>query len=183
MKLAWSPLRCCLLLFCALVLLAGGGLWLAGDRLPEAWDVDVSQIIDAPQAEIHGYIEDLHRWPEWSASQEEFPDSSTTFEGPDNGVDAVMHTRAGGSEVRITITHSDPLRGVWFDELLAGRVASRGVILYSNQGRRTRVRWQNHGSLGTHALARLGNYFLEKSLAEGLKRNLTQLKRVVEAAQ
>jgi uncharacterized membrane protein len=168
-----------------LVLVVGGGLaaWFFLKDMPTEWNVDVSTTIDAPAAEIHPYIEDLHRWKEWSAFREEFPDSAYSFEGAESGVGAVMTTTGEGGTMRVEITASDPAKGVWFDELLEGTISSKGVILFEESGELTRVTWQDHGSFGDFLLLRPFNLALEKALTEGFQANLERLKQLVEAAE
>ncbi len=174
--------------FCLLPLLVvvlGGGVAAGEFRkdMPAEWNVDVSTTIDAPAARIHPYIEDLHRWKEWSSFREEYPDSAYSFEGAERGVGAVMTTTGEGGTMRVEITASDPAKGVWFDELLEGTIQSKGVILYEESGGTTTVRWQDHGTVGDFLLLRPFNLAIEKGLSEGFAANLEVLKAVVEGGE
>jgi uncharacterized membrane protein len=173
----------CLLPVLLLVVLAVAGGWFYFKDMPTEWNVDVSVEIDAPAAEIHPYIEDLHRWKDWNGFHESFGDSDFTYEGAERGVGAVMTSKSEGSNVRIEITASDPAKGVWFDELLENTIEAKGVILYEEADGKTTVRWQDRGTFGDFIFMRPMNLMLQEALTEGFQANLEMLKEVIESAE
>ena len=172
----------CLLPVLALLLAGGVGLYFLAKDLPAEWNVEVAIEIEAPASEIHPLIEDFHRWPEWSAFKDEYPDTAYTFEGAEKGVGAVMTTTSQGSTVRAEITSSDPAKGVWFDELLEGQIQAKGAILYEEADGKTTVRWQDRGTFGDFFLLRFANEAFQMTFTEGIAKNLDKLKLVVEGA-
>ncbi|MCB9916576.1 MAG: SRPBCC family protein [Planctomycetes bacterium] len=171
----------CLLPVLAVFVLGGLAAWWFTKDLPREWNVDVSVDVDAPAAEIHPWIEDLHRWPEWSAFREQYPDDAYTFTGAERGVGAEMTTVGGGSRVHLVITASDPTKGVWFDETLEDKLNAKGVILYEEHDGRTTLRWQDHGQVGDFFLMRLAVRVLQDRLSDAFAKNLAVLKQKVEA--
>lgn len=147
---------------------------------PEDWNVEVSRVIAAEPAEIHPWVEDLRRWPEWQEYEEvtfEF-----TFEGEEKGVGAIAVSRSERNEVRWEITASDPERGVWFDELLEGDVPAKGAILYEVVAEGTKVTWLDHGSLGEGPILRIFHPMMETALGDAFGKHLARLAEKVEAA-
>ncbi|MFT7485768.1 MAG: hypothetical protein ACI9F9_001618 [Candidatus Paceibacteria bacterium] len=164
-----------------LFLMALFGLGMAA---PDGWDVEVSTNIRASPAEIHGYLNDLRRWPEWtSVSSDEEAQFEFTYEGEDLGVGAIAYSKGSGSNVRWEITASDPAKGIWFDEMLSGssgEVMAKGAIMLEAQGDTTKVTWVDAGSLGTMPFIRLFHYMMQNSLTAAYQRNLEKLKQLVE---
>lgn len=161
--------------FCLLPLFVViGAVYLYGYLLaPEGWSVEVSRVIEASPEEIHPWIEDLHRWPEWQEYGEvtfEF-----TYEGAEKGVGAIATSRNESTEVRVEITASDPTKGVWFDELLEGTVPAKGAIRYEVVPEGTRVLWGDQGSLGDGPIVRIFHPMMERSLAGAYEKHLARL--------
>ncbi len=171
----------CLLPLVAFFLIAGFAAWYFAKDLPTEWNVDVSLQVDASASQVHPFIEDLRRWPEWTVDGTLAADTEFSFEGAERGVGAIMTSSSPGSQVRVTITASDPAKGVWFDELLEGTIPSKGVIQYEERDGKTTLRWQDHGSFGEALWARPINWALERGLTEGFRANLARLKLLVEA--
>lgn len=172
----------CLLPLLALLVLGGAGLYFYAKDLPTEWNVDQSIEIAAPASEIHPLIEDLHRWPEWSAFKEQYPETAYEFAGAEKGEGAIMTTSNDGGSVRVTITASDPAKGVWFDELIEAQIEAKGAILYEEADGKTTVRWQDHGTFGDFFLLRFANKAFEVAFSDGVSRNLESLKRAVEGS-
>lgn len=140
---------------------------------PEDWSVEVSRVIDAEPAELHPWIEDLRRWPEWQDHGEVAYEFS--FEGAEKGVGAVLISRSAQSEVRVEVTASDPARGVWFDELLGGEASAKGAIMYEVVPEGTRVTWVDRGSLGDGPILRMFHPMMEATLTKGFGDHLDLL--------
>jgi len=168
---------CLLPLFVLLGLVYGYGYFVS----PDGWDVEVSREIEATPAEIHPWIADLSRWPDWLADQG--VEYTYTFEGPASGVGAIATSNDGRHEIRWEITASDPQKGVWFDELLGGQSDAKGAILLEATSGGTKVSWVDRGSLGRDPIKRIFHPLMQNQLAAAFQENLTSLERMVEAAK
>jgi len=169
--------------FCLLPLLVLVSLpFIVGLFFPDSWEVEVSTEIAATPAEIHPWVDELARWPEWMTPLPDAPPFEFEFDGAERGVGAVAISTSPNSTVRWEITASDPEKGVWFDELLEGTVTAKGAILLEAQGGETRVTWTDRGSLGNSPIHRLFHPLMESTLESGFRHNLAGLKAHVEAA-
>lgn len=170
--------------FCLLPLLVLVSLpFIVGLFFPKEWNVEVSQEFDAAPEEIHPWIDELKRWPQWATmgageSQFEF-----SFEGPEAGVGAVAFSKGSGSRIRWEITASDPQKGVWFDELLEGTTHAKGAITFEARGDTTLVTWLDKGTLGSIPVVRLFHPLMESSLTSAFEANLQTLKQKVESSE
>ena len=147
------------------------------------WHVEQSITINAPPARIHPFIEDLRKWPEWSAWNKELdPKVVWTWEGPDRGVGARWAWNGPVmGKGRMEIVESDPAKGLRVDEAIESElVNAHGHFDYSVDGDATTVTWVDEGVLP----AVIGSYFrgmIEKMLNDNLAQGLKKLKATVEA--
>jgi hypothetical protein len=169
--------------FCLLpVVLLVATVFVVGLFCPEYWEVQVSTEIAATSQEIHPWVEDLHRWEEWTHGAATGAEFEVTYEGAERGVGAIAHSKGTGSDVRWEITSSNPETGVWFNEVLQGSVSARGAIQYKARGDATLVTWTDRGTLGDSSVFRLANLFMQSTLTKAFQRNLEELRERVEAA-
>ncbi len=92
-----------------LVVVIGGLAAFIATR-PDATHVERSTTIAAAPDVIFGYVDDFHRWADWSPWDKLDPDQKKTFEGPASGVGA-MTAWEGNDKVgkgRMTILDSKP---------------------------------------------------------------------------
>lgn len=156
-------------------------LFVLGMFAPDGWDVEVSTEIAATPEQIHPYVNRLKTWEDWVAfSREKDVQFEFSYEGPEEGVGAIAHSRGPGSNVRWEITASDPAKGVWFDEELEGSYLAKGAIMYAVGDGMTRVTWVDKGTLGSSPFIKLFHYLVQNSLTDGFGRNLANLKEIVE---
>ena len=128
-----------------LVLLVAGGL------SAPIWLVEVRREVAASPAEIHRFVADLKRWPEWSGWNKEMdPEVVFSFAGPAAGEGASWSWDGPKmGRAKITITRADPNAGVWLEEAIQSTtVNAHGSITYAAVGaRRTLVTWRDEGRL------------------------------------
>ena len=81
---------------------------------PADFRVVRSRTLAAPPAVVHGYVNDFHKWPEWSPWEKLDPTMKREHSGPPAGPGATYHwvgNRKVG-EGRMTITDSRPPQSV-----------------------------------------------------------------------
>jgi len=144
---------------------------------PSTGTVTRSATITAPPATVFQYINDLHKWQDWSPWAKLDPNAKTTFEGPQSGVGAAFGW-AGNSEIgegKMTIVESKPDEHGKMDLDFQKPFAGKNVVEFElkPEGAGTNVTWSMTGK--RHFFARamciifngdkmVGNMF-EKGLA------------------
>jgi len=72
---------------------------------PDTFAVQRSIDIDAPAGKVQAYLDDFHRWPEWSPWEKLDPSMQRTFAGPPRGKGAVYiwsgNSKAGAGRMEI----------------------------------------------------------------------------------
>jgi len=152
--------------------------------LPATYRVERSILVQAGADKIHPLINDLSKWPEWSAWTTAMdPTLVYTYEGPAEGVGAV--SKWDGKKTgdgMMTITESDPAKGIKFDMSMEhGKYQSKGWITFAPAGTDTKVIWGFAGDVSRNPIDRWFSVFMEKFVAPDFEKGLTQLKRKVEA--
>lgn len=155
--------------------------------LPGEWRVERSAVIEAPSEVIHPYVEDLRRWPEWSAwTTEKYPNLTYAYSGAERGVGAQSAWDSPETgDGRMVVTASDPKSGLSFDLFMQGdSFGSKGTIRYDTEGTATRVTWIDEGVLdGFNPIGRycIAIMDLDAMIGADLEQGLTKLKAKAEA--
>ena len=174
-------LKFSLALLLALLLLLG----LAVVFMPDEYEVRREITIEAEAAAIHPYVEEFARWPEWCAwNVEAFPSIVNTFSGPERGVDCTWSWAMDEGPGSMTITASDPAKGVWFDLTFGpegAEMLSKGVIQYIPGEGSTKLAWTNRGELS--GLGKLMGPMLDSMMGRDFETGLARLKALVEAPE
>jgi carbon monoxide dehydrogenase subunit G len=156
---------------------------LAAFFLPSRYKVERSLLIQAKPDAIFPLLNDLKRWPEWTAwnSQRE-PSLVYAYPGPVSaGVGAVQSWTAQSGNGSIKLTAADPLQGVAYElNFNEGRFISTGRIqlLPADQG--TRVVWTNEGDLGSNPVGRYLGLLMDKWMGADFELGLQNLKAKTE---
>jgi hypothetical protein len=147
--------------------------------VPSTYSVERSVVIKAEPAAIHPYINNLQRWPEWSAwTTEAYPTMVYTYEGPAEGVGAVSKWVVDDEDGMMTITQSDPATGVHYNlEFDKGSMKSSGSLMYEAVEGGTKVVWKNGGDCTL-----LFKPLLDGMIGPDFEKGLNKMKTVVESA-
>lgn len=155
-----------------------------GLMMPSQWRVERTVTVAAPISVVFPLINDLRRWPDWTAWDEaQDPSLRRQFgEGPTAGAGATM--RWVGDEVgegRLTIAESVPGRKVGYDlQLEHGGLLARGTIVLVPAQDGVRVTWSTEGELGWSPLERLMGPWIVHAVGSDFDRGLAGLRRVAE---
>ena len=153
-----------------------------GALLPRQYHVSRSIVVNAPPARIHPLVDDLKRWEEWTPWRATDASIVTTFGPTTVGVGASQTWKGEKGEGRLTITKSDPGKGIEFDLVFVhdGEIPGKGWITYSPAVGASRVEWALDGSM---EMPVVGGYFaLMSDMMMGgmLEQGLKSLKARVE---
>lgn len=87
----------------------------AGLATPSDYSVEHKVVIDATPAEVHAYVGELRKWPDWAPWHEDDPTIETTFGEKTTGVGAHQSWTSKDGEGELTFTRCDPVSGIAYD--------------------------------------------------------------------
>ncbi|MBL9138506.1 MAG: SRPBCC family protein [Verrucomicrobiales bacterium] len=152
---------------------------------PATFRVTRSASMAAPPSKVFEFLNDFHRWDEWSPWAKLDPAMKTTYEGPASGVGAI-YTWSGDSKVgkgRMTLVESRTNEKVGikleFIEPIAAVNATEFQL--SSQGDQTTVVWSMDGT-NNFAGKMFGLFMnMDKMIGGDFEKGLEQLKTAAEA--
>ena len=174
-------IRIVLVVVVALAVLAG----FVASR-PADFAVSRSRPVAASPEVVHGYVNDLHKWVEWSPWEKRDPALKREYSGAPAGPGAAYHW-IGNSEVgegRMTIVESTPGRSVTLrlEFLKPFRATHAARFDFAPNGAGTRVTWTMSGQKNFMAKA-LGLLMdMDKMIGTDFERGLAGLDEVSAAA-
>lgn len=129
-----------------------------GALLSRRYHVARTVVVKAEPARIHPLVEDLKRWEEWTPWRASDPSIVTTFGPITSGVGASQTWTGEDGAGKLTITKSDPQKGVEFDLVFdhGDDVPAKGWIDYTPVAGGTQVEWGLDGSM---EMPVVGGYF------------------------
>ena len=153
---------------------------------PDELRVERHTSIAAPPEVVFGFINDLHRFTEWSPWQKRDPLMTTAFEGPASGVDASYSWKGNDSvgEGRLTITESQ------FETKVAMRLEFLKPFEVTNQvefsvtpaADGTRVTWAMTGKNDFTSKVMAVFIDMEQMIGKDFEAGLADLKKLAESA-
>jgi hypothetical protein len=116
---------------------------------PADYRVVRTRTVAAPPEVVHGYVNDFHKWPEWSPWEKLDPAMKREFSGAPAGTGAEYHW-SGNSDVgegHMTITDSRPAQAVTIrlDFLKPFAATSTTQFDFAPSGSGTQVTWAMNG--------------------------------------
>lgn len=155
---------------------------------PAEFEVTRSTTIDAPPEAVFPYVNDLHRWNDWSPWAKLDPNATNTFSGPEQGEGASFHW-SGNAEVgegSMTIIESRPHEYVGIDLRFIKPFEDQAGVTFELEpvaDDRTEVVWSMAGKNNF-----IGRVFclimdMEKIVGGEYEKGLANLKTMVETAQ
>jgi hypothetical protein len=158
----------------------GGGFLLPGDV-----HVERSTVIQADAARIFPYLNNFHRFNEWSPWAQRDPNTRYTFSGPEAGRGARMSWESDNEDVGSgsqEIVESQPndrvATALDFGQMGTARAAFR--LQPDNTG--TKVTWSLDTSLPANPIARWMGLFFDRFIGADYEEGLDRLKAKVEGA-
>lgn len=160
-----------------LVVLVGVGFF-----LPRDWSVEQSITVQAPPERILPFLETPTEWASWTVwTKERFPDMETHFSGPKRGKGATWSWKGESSgNGTMTITGSDPAKGITFDLKFEDFPGVQGAIRLEKEGAATRVVWAMDGTVDGDPLSRWFARLMGPMMQGDLQGGLEKLKARAE---
>ena len=120
-----------------------------GFLTPSDYDVSTSIVIEASPAEVHVWVGDLTKWPEWAPWHAADPTIVTTFGDKITGVGASQTwTSAEDGDGELELTRCDPATGIAYDMafIMDGeRMPASSSMDYEVVDGGTQVTWSMQG--------------------------------------
>lgn len=170
-----------LLLAAATILLL---LVIVSQFLPSTYHAERSLVIAAKPETIHPWINNLKKWPEWSAwTTAKDPTLVYAYAGPEEGVGAISKWDAKNmGEGSMKLTSSDPAKGVKFDlSFDHGKYLSTGTLAFEAVEGGTKVTWGMDGNVSRNPVDRYFSLLMDKMVGPDFEEGLGNLKQKVEA--
>ena len=169
-------------------ILIGGAVVLAllvlvSQLLPGAYHVERSVVIAAKPEAIHPWLNNLRKWPEWSAwTKAKDSTLEYSYEGPEEGVGAISKWEAKKlGQGQMKLVESDVARGVKFElSFEHGKYLSTGTLSYTWVEGGTKLVWGVDGSLSRNPVDRFFGLLMEKFMAPDLEEGLGNWKKKAE---
>ena len=151
--------------------------------LPSEYEVERDIVIQATPTDVHVYVNDLTKWPEWGPWEEEDPTITTTLGATTSGVGAHQSWSGDSGTGELTFTASNPTTGVAYDlSFDEGAFISVAAIQYTAQGNATKVTWVMQGDVGFNLMGRYFGLAADALVGPMFERGLTKLKARVETS-
>jgi len=151
---------------------------------PADFRVTRSASIAAPPSVVFEYVNDLHKWNEWSPWAKMDPNAKHTYEGPPAGPGASFawdSAKVGAG--RMTITETQPVDRILEKLEFSKPFVATNVVEFTFQpdGDRTAVTWSMSGKNGFMAKA-FGLFFnCDKMCGDQFEQGFANLKSIVES--
>ncbi len=151
--------------------------------LPSKYHVQRRIVIQARPETIFPWVNNLHKWPDWTAwTKERDPTLAFSYEGPEEGTGAISKwdgKKTGNG--MMTITESDPKTGVKYDlSFENGKYKSVGGLRFEPNGDATQVTWMDDGELGANPVGRYFGLTMDHMIGPDFDQGLKKLKQKVE---
>lgn len=152
--------------------------------LPSTYHAERSLVIAAQPEAIHPWLNQLKKWPEWSAwTTAKDPTLTYSYEGPEEGVGAISKwesKKSGPGQMKIV--ESDPSKGVKFElDFGQGRYLSVAMLSYSAAEGGTKVTWSMDGKISRNPMDRWFCLFMNTLVGPDFEEGLAGLKKKAEA--
>ena len=151
--------------------------------LPSKYHVERSVMIQAKPDAIHPWLDQLKKWPEWSAwTPAKDPTLVYRYEGPEAGAGAISKWEAKKmGQGEMTLTESDPQKGVKFNlSFEHGKYRSTGSLSFQPAGDATKVVWGMDGDVSRNPMDRYFSLLMDKMVGADFEEGLGNLKQKVE---
>jgi len=154
--------------------------FVVGIFLPGEYFVTRSVTIEASPEQIHSFVGDLERWPEWTPWTELDPSIRTTVGETSSGVGARQTWTGESGTGELSFTEWDPRKGVAFDlSFDEGKYVSTSTLRYEKVDGGTRVTWDMQGE-NSGVIGRYFGLMMDSMVGPSYERGLAKLKDIAE---
>jgi hypothetical protein len=151
--------------------------------LPSTYHVERRVVIAAKVEGIYPWLNNLKKWPEWSAwTAAKDPSLVYAYEGPEEGAGAVSKWDSKKfGEGSMKITDAEPGKSLKFDlSFEHGKYLSKGNITLAPDGESTKVTWGMDGTVSRNPLDRFFSLMMDSMVGKDFEEGLQNLKKKAE---
>ncbi|MDB4974187.1 MAG: hypothetical protein JWN48_2528 [Myxococcaceae bacterium] len=165
---------------------AVGTVAFLASKQPASFRIERSVIIAAKPSAVFPYLNDFHRWAEWSPYTKLDPNMKTTYTGPASGVGSVYewsgNNKAGAG--KMTVRDSQPDRRLALDLEFSRPMPATNTAEFTLEpvAEGVRVTWAMNGSNNFVGKAFSLLVDVDKMVGKAFEEGLTTLKGLVEAS-
>ena len=168
-----------------IVVIALGGVVFLALRKPDEFRVKREGLIDAPASAVFPYLNNLEKWQIWSPWVAMEPDANYVFEGPIEGVGAVLFwegKKTGKGKMTIIESVPDNLVRFRLEFFKPMQAVNTCDYTLSAQGDQTRFDWEMYGP--NNFKGKILSVFMncEKMCGDQFEKGIASLKTIVEKA-
>lgn len=154
---------------------------IGGFVLPSNYSVSRTALINGDKGQIHEYVGDLDKWPEWSPWEK--ADSSIIIYPGDSssGMGANQTWKGDSGSGSLVFTDSSEDDGIKYDILFDGKDKAKGAISYHGAGEMTEVTWSMNGNMDNTMI--LGPYMamsMDFVVGKMFSQGLEDLKKIID---
>lgn len=151
---------------------------------PDSYSVERSAVVAAPPEVVFEYVNDFHRWAQWSPFEKLDPAMQKTFEGSPSGVGAGYHWKGNSKagEGRMRIAESERASRIAIDMRFLEPFESTSVTTFTFEpvAEGTRVTWGMAGENTTMGKAISLVASMDKMIGKDFEEGLAKLGTVAE---
>ena len=154
--------------------------------LPQNITVARSTVINAPELDVFGYINNYRRFNEWSPWAARDPDTKYVFTGPEEGVGARMEWSSDNPEVGAgsqEIVESQPGRLVSVRLDFGDMGGGSATFQLEPSGAGTRVIWAFNADVGNNPVKRWMGLMFDRWIGADYEDGLERLRKLAEAGR
>ncbi|WP_193164543.1 SRPBCC family protein [Microbulbifer hainanensis] len=159
-------------------------LVLAGFLFPRQVTLERSVYITQPPEAVFPYVNDLHKFNQWSPWANLDPKTKYEFSGPSQGVGSAMSWRSENPNVGSgsqKIVASEPYSLVRTELNFGAQGMAGGEFHLQPQGSGTNVTWKFKSDMGAGPVARWMGLLVKRMVGQSYEQGLQNLKSVVES--
>lgn len=158
-----------------------------GFLFPRKIQLEKSIVINAPIEKVFNHTTSMQKFNSWSPWYEMDTTTSYAFEGPDQGVGAVMHWQSNDKNVgkgSMKVVAFEPNKEMRTELNFMEQGVAGSYQLYEPSGEGTKVTWGFETDMGMNPLMRLmGTLMAKSAVGKDYEKGLTKMKSVVENLQ
>lgn len=153
---------------------------------PSDFRITRTAVISAPLVVVFAQVNDLRQWQAWSPWAKMDPNAKTTYEGPPEGIGAIMHwagnRKVGAGNMTILESHRDIIR-IRLQFLKPFPGINTVEFVFKPQGDQTMVTWSMWGTNNFMAKAFGLVVNCDKMVGGQFEQGLASLNAVVSAGR
>ena len=149
--------------------------------LPNDFDISRTTTIQAPSLDIHVYVGDLARWPEWNPWENSESDMRIISNNKTQGVGAHQVWEGKDGKGELILTESSAETGIKFDLIFEqNSEKAQCYISYAKADVGTQVTWGMKGKMNVPVFGPLIAKSMDGIIGPIFEIGLTQLKTTIE---